>query len=135
MQLWYTMQQQVSPDEWELLQDVTYYPEMQVKIDGEQVANITIKKGIVYDGASKLFLKRFGRYTLAALLHDGLYASELVSRRKADALFKEAMVSLGVETWRVWLYWSTVRVLGWWKYRQHTAESIAVARKYVTWKG
>ena len=46
-----------------------------------------IKKGFTHDGASKGFLKRFGKYTNPAILHDGLYGSHRVKRGLADSLF------------------------------------------------
>jgi hypothetical protein len=56
---------------------------------------------------------RFGRYTLAAILHDWLcrdgIGAGLVSPRDADGLFRRAMRELGVPVVRRWLMWTGVR--------------------------
>jgi hypothetical protein len=48
----------------------------------------------------------------AAVIHDYLYASHLVSRRQADAILREAAKATGVN-WRRWLMWAAVRCFGW----------------------
>lgn len=55
----------------------------------------------------------YGRHTRAAVLHDWLYSSKIVSRREADALFRRAMRELGVVGWRRWGMWAAVRLFGW----------------------
>jgi hypothetical protein len=49
----------------------------------------------------------------AAVVHDFLYRSELVSRRLADAVFYEAARVEGVDLPSSWLFWLGVRVGGW----------------------
>lgn len=74
------------------------------------------------------FLPRYGRYTLAAILHDHLW-SQLAARgrmsyRDADGLFRRAMRELGVPFLRRWMMWAAVRWgalvkpdgrRGWWR--------------------
>jgi hypothetical protein len=72
-------------------------------------------------------IPRFGRYTLAAVLHDWLVTEGLrtgaVSSRDADGLFRRVMREQGVPTARRWLMWTGVRLgalanssrrRGWW---------------------
>jgi hypothetical protein len=53
-----------------------------------------------------------GQYAQAAVLHDFLYRTKAVSRKKADALFSEAMAVLEVPAWKRWTMWAAVRVGG-----------------------
>jgi hypothetical protein len=53
-----------------------------------------------------------GRHGKAAVLHDWLYETHIVSRRRADEIFFEAMGVLGVPAWRKWLAWAAVRLFG-----------------------
>jgi hypothetical protein len=58
-------------------------------------------------------IPRFGRYTLAAVLHDWLTTEGLrtgaVSSRDADGLFRRVMAELRVPPVRRWLMWTGVR--------------------------
>jgi hypothetical protein len=73
-------------------------------------------------------IPRFGRYTLAAVLHDWLVtegiASGAVSARDADGVFRRALRELDVPPLRRWLMWCGVRWgalvnplrrAGWWR--------------------
>ena len=48
----------------------------------------------------------------AAVVHDWLYSSSLVSRKVADAVLREASEVSGVPAWRRWLMWAGVRLGG-----------------------
>jgi len=71
---------------------------------------------------------KLGRYDKAAVVHDWLYRSiastskdpltYTMSRFLADAIFREAMMTLGVETWRRVLMYYAVRLFGWYGIRQ-----------------
>lgn len=115
---------QVTADLWRLDAQLQY-----VTKSGDKYI---IKKGFLTDGASKGELKHFGRYSSPSVLHDALYESELESRSKADDLFLEAMLSVGVSRWRAYLYWSAVRMFGWFTWRKHTQGSIEKGRTYIT---
>ena len=56
---------------------------------------------------------RFGRYTLAAVLHDWLttvgLATRVIDSRDADGVFRRVMAELDVPPVRRWLMWTGVR--------------------------
>jgi hypothetical protein len=58
-------------------------------------------------------IPRFGRYTMAAVLHDWLVttglSSGVVSSRDADGLFRRVLHEEGVPPVRRWLMWTGVR--------------------------
>jgi len=58
-------------------------------------------------------IPRFGRYTVAAVLHDWLVteglATRAVSSRDADGLFRRVLREEGVPPLRRWLMWTGVR--------------------------
>ena len=60
--------------------------------------NITVKKGFDFDGASipKWLWSIYGsplngNYVVASLIHDGLYASQKVSKKISDKIFLDIM--------------------------------------------
>ena len=57
---------------------------------------------------------RYGRHTLAALLHDHLQDDETVTSEQADVIFREAMRNTGVPLSRRWLMWSAVALRTQW---------------------
>lgn len=71
----------------------------------------------------------------AALAHDCLYASELVSREQADREFHRLLRAHGVCRFRAWLYLRAVRNCGGRVWRRHTPETIAAARLLVRIEG
>lgn len=99
---------------------------------------IVVKPGLTTDGATVPEWARWlvspftGRHRLASILHDALYASELVSRKTADRLYLQAMEELRVPDGKRWVMYSAVRLRGHTVWAQHTRASIAEARKYVT---
>ncbi len=52
----------------------------------------------------------YGAYTKAAILHDYLCETKLVSRADADGLFRRTMRELEVPFLRRWMMWAGVRV-------------------------
>lgn len=48
----------------------------------------------------------------AAVIHDSLYISQLVSREMADAVLREALIVCGVAPWRAWMMHAGVRLGG-----------------------
>lgn len=89
-----------------------------------------VKKGFVHDGASKGFLKHFGKYTNASILHDALYANNF-NRAISDDLFLESMASSGVSYLRRYTYYWAVRGAGWSAFNSKTKNSIKENRKYL----
>ncbi len=53
-----------------------------------------------------------GVYTKAAVIHDYLYSTALVSRDQSDRIFLEAMQVLGVNPWTRFLIFAAVRLFG-----------------------
>lgn len=119
----YADSKQISEELFELQHDLYYKAK-----DGRV---FLIRRCFVHDGASKEFLKHFGRYTNAAILHDLLYVSKIVSRAEADKLFLEAMEVLEVEGWRRYTYYVFVRVLGRFPYSKYTNAQVIAARKMI----
>lgn len=48
----------------------------------------------------------------AAVLHDYLYQSKLLSREMSDAILREASAATGVPAWRRNMMWAGVRLFG-----------------------
>ena len=98
------------PVRWELL-------------DGVIFGGIAAPAGFQFDGASVprwlwWLWPPMGRYALAALIHDWLYAHGEVTRAEADGRFLQAMDSLRMPPWRSYpLYWA-VRLGGWAAWRR-----------------
>jgi hypothetical protein len=108
--------------EWVVLNDLTYR--------AKDNAVYTAAKGFVTDLASipaplRGILNVNGRSRMPAVLHDFLYVTQPISRERADSLFYEALVSVGVVPAVAWLYWAGVRIGGWLYYNQRTADSKA----------
>ena len=103
------------------------------------IGTVTVKAGFITDGASlpiNLGWSHWDAVTAAAaVLHDGLYESELVSRSAADRVLREVMLLHGCSRFRAWTYWCAVRSFGWMVWRKHTLGSITQARKLVSVKG
>lgn len=105
--------------EWKLIQAFRYWHD-----DGTLPGrSFTVPAGFETDFASvpRFFWRVFpptGRYGKAAVLHDFLYRTGAVPRREADAIFFDAMKSLGVFFPTRWLMWLAVRVFGWTAYRK-----------------
>ncbi|MBF6213169.1 DUF1353 domain-containing protein [Nocardia puris] len=55
-------------------------------------------------------IPRIGAYTRAAILHDYLLQSKVVSTVDADGLFRRCLRELGVSFARRWMMWAGVRV-------------------------
>lgn len=53
---------------------------------------------------------RYGAYTKAAVLHDYLCETAVVSRADADGLFRRCLRELGVSLLRRWMMWAAVRL-------------------------
>jgi hypothetical protein len=106
-------------EHWKTLRDITYGP-------------YTVPAGFRTDFASVprvavWLIPRFGRFTLAAILHDYLLtlvrAGSLASV-EADRVFREALAGLDTPPVRQWLMWTGVRWgaaaspyrrAGWWR--------------------
>ncbi len=58
---------------------------------------------------------RYGRHTLAALLHDHLQDDTAVTSEQSDEIFRDAMGATGVPLSRRWLMWAAVALRTQWK--------------------
>lgn len=105
--------------EWVVLNDLVYQPRNGLAI--------TVGRGFVTDLASipgllRGILNVNGRSRMPAVLHDALYCLQPYPRERADALFYEALVSVGVHPVIARIYWLGVRIGGW-IYFNHRAPS------------
>jgi hypothetical protein len=58
---------------------------------------------------------RYGRYTKAAILHDFLWRTGIVTKVDANGIFRRAMRELDVPVIRRWMMWSAVGLVSAWK--------------------
>ncbi len=102
---------QVGDRDWEVVEPLTYRGSTDefVVPAGMRTDFASVPRAFVW------FLPRYGRYTRAAILHDYLWrfrvgsATDPVSRRDADGLFRRVMRELGVPFLRRWIMWTAVR--------------------------
>ena len=115
---------------WRTLSDL-YYP----LGDGRAVL---VRKGFETDLASipqalwNIYPPFDPEYRAAAILHDGLYASELLPRNECDWLLLEAMQAQGNSWWTRNVFYSTVRCFGGFVWDKHTDATRAEACKFVS---
>ena len=100
---------------------------------------VTIKPGLLTDGASipKVFWSIIGcplngKYVGSALIHDGLYASHVLSKEESDLLFLDMMEHNKVSLWRRKLMYWAVKFGGGSSYNGKSAKYIAETKNYVT---
>lgn len=107
----------VNGDQWKLYRTLDYVHEKSDRY-------IMIPEGFIMDLASvpRIFtplIPVHGKHTRAAVVHDWLYACKgnipggPMSRKEADAVFKDAMQELGVSWFKRQILWSAVRIGGW----------------------
>lgn len=100
---------------------------------------LLIKRGFLTDGGS---IPQFawsivghplqGKSVVGFVGHDGLYASELLTRAEADAILLELLARQGVSWLKRQIFWACVKAFGWKVWKTHTPESIENARKLVS---
>ena len=83
----------------------------------ESTEIITVPVGYTTDFAStpkviQWLIPPTGQYGKAAVIHDYLYSTGLYSREKADEIFYEAMLVLGVPKWKAYSMFKAVRMFG-----------------------
>lgn len=111
-------------DKWQLVSPLLYQSDVALE-------TFTVPAGFVTDLASVprvpvAYWLTGGTSNEAAVVHDYLYATGIVSRETADAVLREASAVTGVPAWRRWLMWSGVRLFG----RSHyTAEAAQPVEK------
>lgn len=88
-------------------------------IDGRR---IEIPEGFTNDLASipaigRPLIKKVGRHSWAALVHDWLYDQQIGTRKEADKIFLDIMKKHGVSWWKRSAMYRAVRVGGWYAWR------------------
>ena len=78
---------------------------------------IIVPPGFKTDFASvprlPIIYEAFGNHAAeAAVVHDYLYTTKIVTRDMADAVLREAAGVQGVSAWRAWCIWAGVRIGG-----------------------
>jgi Protein of unknown function (DUF1353) len=104
--------ERVSEDDW-----IVIAPLWAVVADLRGGLDIVVPNGFVTDFASVprlplVFLATADLAERSAVLHDYLYRSGVVSRARADAIFRAGMLAEDVAGWRRWLMWAAVRGFG-----------------------
>ena len=89
-----------------------------------QIAEREVPAGFQTDLASTpralwWLIPPFGRYLVAAIVHDYHYMHQDVTRREADAEFYRLMYWYGVAWWKRWAMWGAVRCFGWGPWRRN----------------
>ena len=106
------------PGRWKLIHDLVW--------EGGQ--RIVVPAGFETDLASiprllRGILHQNGLSRAPAVLHDFLYATQIMTRSEADGVFREALEAEGMGWLGRFLYWSGVRVGGWVAWRNHAKNS------------
>ena len=117
----------------EQVDDTNWTVQREFSYTGKEGETFPIKVGAETDFASVprifvWFLPRYGRYTLAAILHDSLWrgraSAGTLDYIDADGIFRRAMRELDVPFLRRWIMWAAVRWgallkpggrRGWWR--------------------
>ena len=99
---------------------------------------ITVKKGFDFDGASipqslwSVYGNPLsGKFRIAALVHDALYASAELPREVADAIFLDLMKQHEVGYVKRKTMYYAVRSAGWYSWKQLTKEDLEKYKDYV----
>ena len=124
-----TILRRIDSNSWELIAPLIYENEK---------FKVTLLPGLKTDGASipkvmwtLIGSPMMGRYVGPALIHDGLYASKLITRREADDLFMDMMVESKVGWLKRHLIHKAVKWFGGAAWASHKEESVNLARKIV----
>lgn len=96
--------------QWVLLEPLHYQSDIAKMV-------IIVPRGTVTDFASTprlpvIYLLAGNVATMAAVVHDHLYQTGMLSRKMADAVFREASEASGVSWFRRWTMWAGVRLGG-----------------------
>lgn len=96
------------PDFWAVRADLVWQ---------DKTERITVPKGFETDLASipvalRSLMDRNGVSRRPAVLHDFLYGSHVVTRARADALLRRALLAEGESAFAAWVYWAGVRLGG-----------------------
>jgi len=92
---------------------------------------ITALPGLIINGASipryfwsTIGCPNSGEFIGSAIIHDGLYKSQIMSREAADKLFLVMLRDNGVDIVRAYLMYGALRLFGWYSWNKKTPEEI-----------
>jgi len=105
-------------------------------VSGYHINIVMLKAGFVTDGGSipwwyEWRLNPVGKYLKAYIVHDIIYATEYLPRAVADAILRELIKELGGNRFIRNAVYMAVRIGGGSVWKQHTEESIRIARNAV----
>ena len=99
---------------------------------------IRVKKGFDFNGASipQALWSVYGnplsgKFRIAALVHDALYASQKLPRELADAIFLDLMKQHEVGYMKRQTMYYAVRSAGWYVWRRNTKEEIETYKEFI----
>jgi hypothetical protein len=108
--------QYIDGKKWKLVSDLIFR-----YIRDGNVYHITIPTGFVTDFASIprwlwVIAGNRGKYNKAAVLHDYLYKTQIMSRKESDRLYRKMMIPV-LPKWKVHAAYYVVRAVSWlfWK--------------------
>jgi hypothetical protein len=90
---------------------------------GEEKVWIEVEEGFETDFASipKIFLPFLewkDKFNKAAVVHDWLYHTKQFDRKTTDRIFLELQLALGINKYKAYLFYFTVRAFGWLYWRK-----------------
>jgi hypothetical protein len=111
-----------SGDYWTILQPLIYMSDLARN-------TFVVPEGFVTDLASVpripiAYWLAGGECDEAAVVHDYTYATGMVSREIADAVFREAALATGQPAWRVQSMWFFLRAFGWKAWNEHRSREL-----------
>jgi hypothetical protein len=103
---------------WRLLERFIVYTEQ----TGEKIW-IEVEEGFETDFASipKIFIPMLewkDKFNKAAVVHDWLYHTKMFDRKTSDRVFLELMLTLGINKYKAYIFYYTVRLFGWLYWRK-----------------
>lgn len=92
--------------------------------------SVTVPRGFECDGRSSPWIiwnivPPVGPAIGPAIIHDWLYKSGAFSRKKADMVFREALIVMGFSKFRAWINYRVLRLLGGIAWRKHRRADVA----------
>lgn len=95
---------------------------VEIAVDG-WYCDLVIPAGFSTDFASVprplwVWAAPHGKHSLAALVHDYLYAVRQFTRRQSDEIFYRLLREVGVRASKAWAMWAGVRVGGWKRWKE-----------------
>lgn len=116
--------------QWKVLAPLIYETESDV-FGQDASTQLCVPAGFITDFASipRVFwriLPPTGKYNKAAVVHDYLYSTQMVTQKLADLIFYEAMGVLDVPKWKRATMYRALRMFGWVAWNNHKKEKEAL---------